>query len=445
MKAPFPWFGGKSKVAHLVWEAFGDVPNFVEPFFGSGAVLLNRPELHIKDNGHWPIETVNDKDCYLSNFWRAVAADPEGVAAAADWPVNEADLHARHRWLVGQAEFRLKMHSDPHFYDVKIAGWWLWGICQWIGGGWCSAPNWDETMRPSSRMKKTAEVQGRPHLMRDKGVHTRGDLSAGEARRPSLTGSMGVHRRTRDVSKASEWQKRPSLGKGGRGIENRGGKDRAVRSQQLPAISGSRSATGRGVHASALHQKVPMIAGLHGNAGRGIQASGLVNKIPMLSAAGGHGVGVHNRGVKYGPIYEWMFELQARLRKVRVCCGDWSRILGPSATTKIGVTGVFLDPPYSMEAGRDPSLYGQESLDVSHEAREWALAHGADPMFRIVLCGYEGEHDMPANWRSIPWKSNGGYAAAAGNTENSSRERLWLSPHCRSLEPPAQRQLFEVG
>jgi DNA adenine methylase len=53
LRAPFPWFGGKSRVAPLVWERFGNVPNYVEPFFGSGAVLLGRP--------HPPkTETVND-------------------------------------------------------------------------------------------------------------------------------------------------------------------------------------------------------------------------------------------------------------------------------------------------------------------------------------------------------------------------------------------------
>lgn len=41
LKAPFPYFGGKSKVAHLVWERLGDVHTFIEPFFGSGAVLLS--------------------------------------------------------------------------------------------------------------------------------------------------------------------------------------------------------------------------------------------------------------------------------------------------------------------------------------------------------------------------------------------------------------------
>ena len=38
---PVVW--GKSRVADLVWKRFGDTPNYVEPFFGSGAVLLKRP------------------------------------------------------------------------------------------------------------------------------------------------------------------------------------------------------------------------------------------------------------------------------------------------------------------------------------------------------------------------------------------------------------------
>jgi len=85
LKAPFPWFGGKSRVAHLIWKHFGNVPNYVEPFAGSLAVLLGRPTPA-------KTETINDADCYLSNFWRALAHDPEGVAHYADWPVNECDL-----------------------------------------------------------------------------------------------------------------------------------------------------------------------------------------------------------------------------------------------------------------------------------------------------------------------------------------------------------------
>jgi len=43
LRAPFPWFGGKSRCAPVVWRALGNVPNYVEPFFGSGAVLFSRP------------------------------------------------------------------------------------------------------------------------------------------------------------------------------------------------------------------------------------------------------------------------------------------------------------------------------------------------------------------------------------------------------------------
>ena len=111
LKAPFPWFGGKSRVAHVVWSRFGNVPNYVEPFAGSLAVMLGRP-FDAK------IETVNDKDCYLANFWRALKNDPAGVAEYADWPVNEADLHARHRWLHKQADFRKRMENEPEFFDV---------------------------------------------------------------------------------------------------------------------------------------------------------------------------------------------------------------------------------------------------------------------------------------------------------------------------------------
>lgn len=32
LKAPFPWFGGKSKVAQEVWRRLGNVPNYRELF-----------------------------------------------------------------------------------------------------------------------------------------------------------------------------------------------------------------------------------------------------------------------------------------------------------------------------------------------------------------------------------------------------------------------------
>jgi len=79
LKAPFPWFGGKSRAVDLVWPRLGNVRNYIEPFFGSGAMLLGRP--------HEPgIETANEKDPYVANFWRATVAAHDEVAGWADWP-----------------------------------------------------------------------------------------------------------------------------------------------------------------------------------------------------------------------------------------------------------------------------------------------------------------------------------------------------------------------
>ena len=61
------------------------------------------------------------------------------MATHADWPVNEADLEARHYWLVTAGRDRLaKLMARPNAYDARIAGWWVWGACAWIGSGWCS-------------------------------------------------------------------------------------------------------------------------------------------------------------------------------------------------------------------------------------------------------------------------------------------------------------------
>jgi hypothetical protein len=299
LKAPFPWFGGKSRVADIVWDRFGDVANYVEPFFGSGAVLLARP--------HPPrIETVNDLDCMVANFWRAVQADPEAVAQWCAWPVNEADLHARHLGLVqGLPAHRERMMTDPDHFDAKIAGWWVWGICQWIGSGWCA--------------ERKPPIQ-RPHV---------GDAG------------MGVHR------------KRPHVGGAGRG--------------------------------------------------------GLFDA------------------------------LQARLRSVRVCCGDWSRVCGPTPTFHNGLTGVLLDPPYADTADRDASLYREDSLSVAHDVRKWAIENGDNPLMRIALCGYEGEHDMPPSWECVAWKAKGGYGGQSKDHDNpnAKRERIWFSPHCLGGKQPS--------
>lgn len=332
LKAPFPWFGGKSTVAPEVWEQFGDVPNYVEPFLGSGAVLLGRP--------HVPhVETVNDKDGYVANFWRAVKSDPEAVAHHADNPVNENDLHARHSWLVERkAGFAAKLDGDPDFHDAKVAGWWCWGICCWIGSGWCSG---------SGPWRSVEMEDGNRQL-----VHL-GDAG------------QGVNRKRVHLGNAENEDKRP-----------------------------------------------------------------LVTNDP---------VGVANQD----GILNWMLALAERYKRVRVCCGDWSRVCGPTPTVKQGLTGVFLDPPYPTEANR-AELYREEDFKVAHTVAEWAIANGDDKRMRIAFCGYEGSHVFPESWKCFSWKARGGFGsqAVSGDNVNATRERIWFSPHCRGISGPVQANLF---
>lgn len=373
LRAPFPWFGGKSRAAPLIWSALGDCSNYVEPFAGSLAVLLARPTPP-------RVETCNDLDCFIANFWRAAQVAPDEVARWADGPVNEADLHARHLWLVNQAAFRARMRTDPDHFDAKVAGWWLWGICQWIGSGWCTSPGWT----------------GRN----------------GGARNP-----RGVHAA---VAERRPRQKKPNIdGRGGKGLHAA-----SLRGDGRTARPDLSAANGRGILTAAPPaQQLPDLSGDGGAAGRGIHASGK----PVAA------------------VYAWMRALADRLRRVRVCCGDWTRVLTPAVTSCIGVTGVLLDPPYAAEADRDGALYAHDDLAVAHRVREWAVAHGDDPRLRIVLCGYEGEHAMPPSWRCVAWKARGGYGNNRATNTNRLRERLWLSPHCLAPEPPRQLSLLEPG
>lgn len=323
LPSPYPWFGGKRRVATEVWQAFGQVDNYVEPFFGSGAVLLARPDF---DPARRQTETVNDADGFVANFWRALQADPEAVSHWADYPVSEMDLHARHGWLVNRRARLTWSLEDPDFYDVKTAGWWVWGIAQWIGSGWCSGDGpWQSN---GSNLIDTRKL---PHL---------GDAG------------MGVNRQL------------PHLGDAGRGVK-----------RKLPHL---------------------------GNAGRGQQLA------------------------------EYLGALAERMRNVRVACGDWSRVMGESVTVKHGTTAMFLDPPYSNEADR-AEVYATDCGKVAHDVRQWCAENGSNPRLRIILCGYEGEHELPG-WRCETGQAGGG-AGYGGQGDgrgrkNSKRERLWLSPAC---------------
>lgn len=365
LAAPFPWFGGKALACETVWEAFGTVENYVEPFCGSAAMLLGAP-------AGKRIETVNDADGFVANFWRAVSLDAASVAQHADWPVNEADLFARHSWLVRQGASLLdRLHADPEYFDPKVAGWWCWGACNWIGTGWCSGEGpW---IHDGERIVNAGQGINRqlPHL---------GDAG------------KGINR------------KLPHLGDAGQGIGV---------SAKLPRLSGF---SGVGVN-----RQMPTLSGGNGFIGRGLQRA---TDLP--------------RG-QY--IAEWFGALQARLRDVRVTCGDWSRVVKESVTVRHGLTAVFLDPPYTK--GEMDYSAGGVGGELASQVRDWCKANGANAKLRIVLCGHAGEHDelLAHGWQVRKWAARKGYALTAEAVENTASETVWCSPHCVQVDE-AQADLF---
>jgi len=370
IKAPYPYFGNKAKVAADIWQRLGKTDRYIEPFFGSGAVMLASP--------YWretKKEIINDLNHFVANFWRALQAEPDAVAYHCDYPTIECDLHSRHLWLVNEgAEILKQCAYDEAFYDTKAAGWWVWGMANWIGshfavgtGGW---------------------TRERLKLAEDIGSLDLADIKAVEGE--IVNDGRGVNR------------KRPHLSSG-QGVN-----------RQLPHCG-----RGRGVN-----QLMP------------VTDESFTDELSFFP---------RNHG-----LYQYIRELSQRFIEVDVCCGDWLRILKPAVTlagkesTHKGTCAVFLDPPYSAEAGRS-SVYTVEDFSVAHAVRDWCIEETDNENIRIALAGYDVEHailEKEYGWEAFSWSANGGYSKFAdkGNAShaNKKREVIWFSPSCSS----ARGELF---
>ena len=381
--APFPWFGGKSRVAGRIWQRFGQVQNYVEPFCGSAAVLLACPF-------DIPIVTLNDADGFIANFWRSVAYAPDEVVKWADWPVNENDLFARHIWLIKQ-QGRLinSLEIDPEWYDAKIAGWWVWGCCAWIGAGWCSGEG--------------------PWTVEDGGVVKMRELAGDSRKLPGLSSSQGINaNRVRN----------------GDSVRQLTGDSR-----QLPHLTNNQGINSNRIAGmgklSGDSRQLP-----HMGAGRGVN-----RKIPEVT-----GRGVHRRAL--GTDYEgdnreaitahllaYMNLLADKLRRPRVTCGDWTRVTTHSVTTYHGLTAILFDPPYG-EGEQEYSAGGNTDSQLAQDVWAWAIENGSNPLLRIAVCGYDDGRSVPPGWSMMRWKAHKGYQMTEKARENPEREMVWFSPHC---------------
>ena len=305
---PFPYFGGKRKVADTVWQHFvgGELDNYIEPFAGSCAVLLSQKARDTRR------EMINDKNPYIANFVASVINEPKEVAFHMNYPIIETAFHSRNMYILQhEQELANRMLVDPTYYDPKLAGWWAWGKSMAFGHIW--------------------GTNGGPHL-----------------------------------------------------------------------VDGKRliSVKGKGVRFS-----MP-------DSTKGGIADKTLDELEALVMA-----------------------LSNRLRKVRVYSGDWTRVLSSAflGTSKGDVSGVFLDPPYSME--KRSKVYRQNDSDtLAHDCAEWARANGKGKVL-VAYCGYSESEEAAAelfpDWIVYRWTANGGYSNLGENTNNNKRcETIWFSPNC---------------
>lgn len=373
LKAPFPWFGGKSRIADMVWDRFGDVDNYIEPFAGSLAVLLSRPT-------EPKLETVNDLDAHLVNFWRAVSRDPDAVADHADWPVTEVDLLARHKWLMSTGIERItKLKTDPDYFDAQVAGWWVWGVCIWIGGGWCSkgSQNTDQYL-PMLNSGRGINRSTLPHLGPNRGIHQSID-SVEEMENDG----RGNHRKLPGFSLDSQKQKLPRIGAVGV-------------NKKLPYLSSE----GQGINSSSRRYAVKEYFQKLATRLREVRiACGDWSRVlgPAVTTCNG------TTGILMDPPY----------------LGSEHCVKYASDNAATALIAVRVKE-WCVENGSNPML---RIALCGYEAK-----------------GYE----MPDDWEVVEWKAVGGYGnqGEGKGRENAGRERIWFSPHC--LKPAPLHELLNT-
>lgn len=122
MKAVFKYPGSKWGIADWIISHFPDHHSYLEPYFGSGAVLFNKPRSDI--------ETVNDLDDNVTNLFSWIQRDPERLAHAIYWTpyartaYEEATTTPPKDSLQKAVYFFVKL-SQGHGYrtNERLTGW----------------------------------------------------------------------------------------------------------------------------------------------------------------------------------------------------------------------------------------------------------------------------------------------------------------------------------
>lgn len=165
MNAIFKYPGAKWAIAKWIIDFFPPHHSYLEPFFGSGAVLFTKPRS--------PIETVNDLDGDVVNLFDWIRKDPERLAEAIYWTPYSREVYDRATAAYRQETdsfrraviFLTKMMMGHGFRTNEIKVGWKNDVqgreAAYAAKGWVDTP---ERIKKAAERLRGVQIENRPAL-----------------------------------------------------------------------------------------------------------------------------------------------------------------------------------------------------------------------------------------------------------------------------------------
>ena len=161
MKCVLKYPGAKNRIAEWIINFFPEHHSYLEPFFGSGAVLFRKPRSNI--------ETVNDLDGEVVNLFEWIKKDPEKLAYEIYWTPYSREVYevAYTQGEGGSLERAVRFFVRSNMgYGFRTAG----GKVGWkndvqgrekayASQDWCNLP--EKIMQAAERLRGV-QIENRP-------------------------------------------------------------------------------------------------------------------------------------------------------------------------------------------------------------------------------------------------------------------------------------------
>lgn len=161
MKAVVKYPGSKWSLARWIISFFPEHHSYLEPFFGSGAVLFNKPRSHI--------ETVNDLDNNVVNLFECIREDPGKLARMVYMTPYARDVYEKafeetpENKFEAALNFYIRLNMGHGFRTTGEKVGWKNDVQgrerSYASQGWCNLP--EKIMQAAERLRGV-QIENRP-------------------------------------------------------------------------------------------------------------------------------------------------------------------------------------------------------------------------------------------------------------------------------------------